>query len=353
MMMRKARGTDAARPSLSGARKMVETITLGGQQVLLRHEDLSLDKLHLDPKNRRVQFIMKSLGHAAGEEDLERELWAIDDVKKLKRSIEENGGLVERIIVAHDGTVVEGNCRLVCYRKLHEQAREAETDDDQWKRIPARVLPADITERQIHILLGDLHIAGKNEWKPFEKAAYIYDMQEVFGFSYDFLAEHLRMSKSTIKQLKDAYTLMSESYLAKYPDPKNLSNFSYFLELFKKFKAPTDELKKQFVVWVGEKRIYEGMHVRDLPDIVRNTAAQEALDHDGFDAAMAILRQERPERTIPVFKAMDRLVEEFGRAPKNEIDALRGGDRAKTQKVRELYRALRSFAELANLKLEE
>jgi hypothetical protein len=219
--------------------------------------------------------------------------------------------------------------------------------------IPARVLPPDITERQIHILLGDLHIAGKNEWKPFEKAAYIYDMQEKFGFSYDFLAEHLRMSKSTIKQLKDAYTLMSDEYLAKYPDPKNLSNFSYFLEFFKKFKAPSDEVKKDLVRWVGERRIYEGMQVRDLPAIVSNAGARQALDLDGYDAAMTILKQERPERTIPVFRAMDRLIDELGKAPKNEIDALRAGDRAKIQKVRELNQALRSFAELANLRLDD
>jgi len=351
--MGNVRISDPRTGALAAATKMVETITLGGQQVVLRHEDVELQNLRLDPKNRRVQFILKSLGPSVNEADVERELWSIDDVKKLKRSIEENGGLVERIIVAHDGTVVEGNCRLVCYRKLQQQAEEASVQDERWKRIPARVLPPDITERQIHILLGDLHIAGKNEWKPFEKAAYIYDMQEKFGFSYDFLAEHLRMSKSTIKQLKDAYTLMSEEYLAKYPEPKNLSNFSYFLEFFRKFKAPSDEIKKDFVQWVGERRIYEGMQVRDLPYIVTNGAARQALELEGYDAAMAILKQERPERTIPVFKAMDRLIDELGKAPKNEIDALRAGDRAKIQKARELYRALRSFAELANLRLDE
>jgi len=248
--------------------------------------------------------------------------------------------------------VIEGNCRLVCYRKLLEQAHEADVDDEQWKRIPARVLPADITQRQIHILLGDLHIAGKNEWKPFEKAAYIYDMQEEFGFSYDFLVEHLRMSKSTIKQLKDAYSLMSEKYLAKYPDPQNLSQFSYFLEFFKKFKMPSDQLESDFVVWVGEKKLYEGMQVRELPDIVNNTVARRALERDGYDAAMKILKQESPERTIPVFKAMDRLIDELGKAPKNEIDALRAGDEPKIRKLCQLYAALRSFSELANLKLE-
>ncbi|MFQ5828092.1 MAG: hypothetical protein ACE5JD_02880 [Candidatus Methylomirabilia bacterium] len=332
---------------------MVETITLGGQHVLLRHEDVDLGEVHLDPNNRRLQFIVKSLGHGLGEEGLERQLWSIEEVKQLKRSIEENGGLVERIIVSHYGTVLEGNCRLVCYRKLLQQAPETDTDAERWKRIPARVLPPDITERQIHILLGDLHIAGKNEWKSIDKAAHIYDMHEIFGFSYDFLAEHLRMPKAAIKQLKDAYTLMAERYLVQYPDPQNLSQFSCFLELFKRFKAPSEELKKQFVVWLGEGRIYDGSQVRDLADIVTNPEARRALEGEGYDAAIGILNGERPERTSPVFKAMDRLIEHLRRAPKHEIDALRGGDRAKISRVRELYGALRSFAGVAEVRLEE
>src|SRR5207249_11553370 len=98
--------------------------------------------------------------------------WKDTDVRDLYRQVLINQGLVERIIVRQDGTIVEGNCRTVVYRKLqHNQPSER-----RWHRIPARVLPSDIGERDVAILLGEMHVAGKDNWSTCEKAGYVYSV---------------------------------------------------------------------------------------------------------------------------------------------------------------------------------
>src|SRR5205807_1533827 len=93
---------------------------------------------------------------------------------------------------------------------------------------------------QLDILLGELHIAGKNEWKPFEQAAHLFRMSEKGGHSQTSLAEFFRQSPNTINQKIRAYRLMMENYLQKYPEPKNLDNWSYFEEFYKVCKPKAD-----------------------------------------------------------------------------------------------------------------
>jgi hypothetical protein len=330
--------------------RMVEAITLGEREVLLTHDDVDPSDLRLNPDNARIQFLASGLGEELKESKLEELLWEIDDVRKLMSAIKRNGGLVERIIVAADGTVIEGNCRTVVYRKL----RNLEPDEPRWQRIPARVLPGEITQQQIDILLGELHIAGKNKWTPFEKAGYVYRMQKVFGWSQGALAEHLRTSKSAVNQMVRAYALMKERFLPAYqdqvkdPDQK----YSYFLEFYKKMGDRAEEYDGPFVNWVGIGKLTKGAQVRDLPAIVSNKSALEALEKDGHEAAMNVLAVEDPARTSKLFATMDRLIRELQAARADEINSLRVGDISKQRKVRELYQAVLDFAEMAQVQLE-
>ena len=70
---------------------------------------------------------------------------------------------------------------------------------------------------------------------------------------------------------------------------------------------------------VGGSALYAGfLWTTQTMDVMReiNPDGDPALGArlvDGYDAAMTILKHERPERTIPVFKAMERLIEELGK----------------------------------------
>jgi hypothetical protein len=198
-----------------------------------------------------------------------------------------------------------------------------------------------------------MHVAGKNEWSAFEQAAYIYRMNQDMGFPLEDIAANLRTSKGTVKKLLDAYKLMSDEFLVKYSEPKNVSKFSYFEEFYKKVKKPDRELELEFVDWVGKGKINEGMQVRTLPDILKHPAAKKALAESGHSASMRVLEAVDPSYTSKFFEAVDRMVEEFKRAPAEDIQAIRGGDNARIEKIKTLHKALQDFAQLAGLTLDE
>ncbi len=49
-------------------------------------------------------------------------------------------------------------------------------NDERWKKVRVRILAPEIDRQTANIILGELHIAGKVEWSPFEQAAHLYEM---------------------------------------------------------------------------------------------------------------------------------------------------------------------------------
>ena len=140
--------------------QLIEEVTVDGAPFTLEHTKIPVDKLELDEKNPRIQY---RLALEKGAKTLDEVILGMSEVTKLRKDIELNGGLREKIIVQklHNGKfqVLEGNCRTVCFRSL--RAMPKFKDSDLWDAIPARVVPADVEERKVAILLSDLHVAGK------------------------------------------------------------------------------------------------------------------------------------------------------------------------------------------------
>jgi hypothetical protein len=337
--------------------EFVEDIIISGRKIPLTHRDISVDEVHLNPENQRVQFVLSMLRHAPTEEEIAAQLWELDDVKLLRRSIKQNGGILEKIIVKADGTIVEGNCRTVVYRKLREEAKQSGNLDEAqtWSMIPARVLPADISDKDLAYLLGELHVAGKNEWTAFEQAAWVYKMSQQYAYTIAELAQHLRKTKGYIEQLLWAYSLMRDQFLAVSKEKSDLGKWSYFLEFYKAFKKKRDAepYEERFVRWVRDGKVAKGAEVRKLPRIVEEPRALKALDEHGFAEALEALAREQPGETSRLFSAIDDVIYELRRASFEEIQALRLGDDARTGKLRQLYRTLVDLAELANVSLAE
>src|SRR5215472_4158383 len=283
-----SRATISAVPPL-----VVDEITLDVKRVQVQSVDLPLDHVTLDPRNPRIAntvLISISEQGEALQKKLETLLWEDSDVRDLYRQVLINQGLVERIIVRQDGKVVEGNCRTVVYRKL----REKRPSEARWRTIPARVLPDDIADRDVAILLGEMHVAGKNTWTPFEKAGHVYRMHNDFALVQDEIALRLRMSKSKVNQLIRAFDMMKNQYLPAYPGPASSRKFSYFEEVFKKpplreWVTSTPSAETLFVDWVGKGKLDQGVQVRDLPAILEDEDAVNALTKEGFLAAQRVL----------------------------------------------------------------
>ncbi len=257
--------------------RFVEEVVIRGKTIRLNHESLLLSDVILDEDNPRIRYRLRL---EQGRRSLDSVIEAMPEVRALKRDIERNGGLRERIIVQAGRRgkwkTIEGNCRTVCYRSLHKKS----PNDLRWKTIPARILPMDIDEREIAILLSDFHIAGKIDWKAHEKAGQIYHMNHNLGISHDDIAAYLRASKSTVNRYHQAYKFMIERFLSiddgKYAN-EGERKWSYFDEFFKR-RELRDELRSNpefgdcFCRWVGEGKL-EPIDVRKLPEVLKHPEA--------------------------------------------------------------------------------
>ncbi len=327
-----------------------ELIPLGAAKIEITLGEVRLDPLQFDRNNPRISYVLQSVNAPSpSQERILELLWEDPAVKDLKRSIAVNGGLIEAIITTAEGVIIEGNCRVACYRKL----REENPGDERWEHVRARILPPGITREQLDILLGELHIAGKNEWSPFEQAAHLYKMN-VKGYSEAWLAEAYRLSKTTISHKIRAYRLMTEKFLNKYSNPKNLTKWSYFEEFYKCCKPPAsspdgEELEEAFIKWVGEEKFSKGSEVRELPRVLGNPSARKVLDEVGFSAAWDVVKADNPELDSALFRAVARATDALENAPLSELNELRKGNKAKIQRLRALRAALDEVMRQANL----
>jgi hypothetical protein len=338
-------------PVSAGEPELYDEITLDKGRVIVRCIDLPLSAVKLDPANPRVANTF-AVGPFDSGDDQQRHLadllWADSDVRSLYQSVLANQGLIERIIVRHDGVVAEGNCRTVVYQKLAAAA----PNDPNWKRIPARVLPEDISERQVSILLGELHVGGKNKWSAFEKAGHIHKMSSEFGLTQEEIAKLLKMSKTAVNYHSRAFAAMKDKYLPRFPGTGAVHKFSYFLELYRQEELrdwiKNDKLAlDDFVQWVGTERIAKGVDVRKLSEIVRNKDALAAMRTGGSEAARAVLESAQPELTSELFKLMLEMTRALDGARLNDIQRVRKDNVGTARKiVRDLQDSLERFTDL-------
>jgi hypothetical protein len=330
---------------------VVDEITLDGRKVAVRNEDIPVERLRLDAQNPRIAntVAFRRDPKADFEVAIEDLLWSDPDVRDLYRQVLVNRGLIERIIVTTDFTVVEGNCRLIVYRKL----RANYPREPQWMKVPSRVLPDDITKRNVALLLAQLHVQGKNEWSSFEKAGHVYKLHKEFALTQDEVALRLRMSKSKVNQLIRAFEAMKTIFLPRFPDPANVHKFSYFEELYKKPElrewAMNDvDAVPRFAAWVGTNKLSQGVQVRNLSAILASQEALAALEHGGYVEARKVLEEDDPTISSPLFKKMVEMTEALRNARLDDIQRARpDGSRAARRIVRDFQQALLRFAQLS------
>ena len=342
---------------------LIEEITIHGEPIHLEHVDARIDQVEPDRDNPRIRYRLGYLSQ--GDNTLDEVILDMPEVKKLLKDIENNGGLRERVILQQNGKgtykAVEGNCRLICYRKLSLR----HPDDSRWRTIPARVLPKDIDQKKVAILLSDMHIAGKIEWKAHEKAGQVYRMRNDLHMTQDEVAIYLRQSKTTVNRLHDAYAFMIERFLTvddeEYRD-KGEGKWSFFDEFFRSkqlrdwYKADP-EFGNKFCRWVGEERLSDGIDVRSLTAIVSNPEALKSFEvgpkKTAFADARKIVETVDPEEGSDFFKLLAKFRDSCTNAAQvKEILRIRT-DKVARQRVLDTYVALVDFMRLADVEPPE
>lgn len=344
------------RPSMENEH-MVEEVMVGGEPIRLRFENVPIERIELDESNPRIRYRLKLEQDGKG---LEQVILSVPEVKKLRKDIETNKGLRERVILQENGArfkTIEGNCRLVCLQSLHLKDK----NNPAWKTVPARVLPKDVDPKQIAILLADFHVAGKITWQAHEKAGQVYLMANDLHMGQDEIATYLRTSKTTVSRLLQAYELMRDHFLRidneKYAK-QGERKWSFFEEFFKQ-KDLREELKKNpafgddFCGWVGEGRLPEGADVRLLPTLLANPAARNKFlsspAPSALSDAMKVLEQSDPEQGSEFFKLLAKFREACTNAAQvKEILRIRA-DKVAREKVVKTYEALVDFMRLADI----
>jgi predicted DNA-binding protein YlxM (UPF0122 family) len=187
----------------------------------LRHQDL-----RFYPENPRIYSVLHdSSGESPTQEDIQSCLQNMDHVRELKEDIKENGGLIEPLYVKEATLeVVEGNSRLAAYRML------ADENAVLWEKVKCAMLPKEVDDSAIASLLGQLHLKGKKDWRPYEQASFLHRRHYKDGISVPELAKEIPLKARGIK-----HRIAVIDYMIKQGDNK-IERWSHYDELLKNRK---------------------------------------------------------------------------------------------------------------------
>ncbi len=174
------------------------------------------------------------------------------------------------------------------------------------------------------------------------------------GKTYDWLATHLRLSKSKITQQLKAYAWTTD-YLNENGDPRNIERFAFLSELARKKDLAarySDDLafQQQFKRWLTEGKLNDSKQVRQLGAILENAQAVKVLDEEGWAAAASVLIREDPALGSDLYDAVKRATEKLNKAPLDEIHDL-SDNKQKLLMLRGLHRAIEDLATQADVSL--
>lgn len=320
---------------------------------------LDINKVNYYAENPRINYLVSTHEGPVTQTVIEQKLQDLGATKDLIKDIEDNGGLLEEVVVL-GSDVVEGNTRLAAFRRLSHK----HPDDPRWKHIPAKVLQGEVSEQELFLILGNFHVKGKTEWSAYEKAAYIHRMVNELSCTEQEVAQQLRLRTGTVEAILQAYQTMTSSYLPvatahadDYETQDALRKYSYF-EAFYRQKdlaeraADTPEFVEQFCTWVQKDVFPTGASVRsDLPRVLKVKQARKVflncIDTDpecALEEAKAVLDAAKPEVSEPFYKKVKEFQNLLREAAPAEIreDIEQGGTSGASRRT-VLLQCLRTF----------
>ncbi len=240
-----------------------ETITIGQAVFYVERTELRQAELKFYPENPRVySALWNNTSQEPSQQEIEDCMKQMDHVKKLKLSIESNGGLIDPLIVRKgDNVVLEGNSRLAAYRIL------CATDPIKWGMVKCLLLPSDIPDTAIFQLLGQYHIVGRKDWSPFEQGGYLYRRMKTTKYPVEKMAKELGITLSSAKNFVDVYSFMVEH------DDVTPDRWSYYEEYLKNRSIKEErkkdpELDEIIVEKIKSGEIEKAQDMRKLGDII-------------------------------------------------------------------------------------
>ena len=265
-------------------------IKILGEEIPFTNQSMLVDAIRYLPDNPRVYSLIsveeRKLPYDELQEIIHQKMIQEENTKNLVGRIKFHGGLTEDIFVRADtNEVVEGNSRLAAYRLLQKE------DPHKWKEIACKVVST-LTDEQQTSYLAELHIEGKKDWTPYEKANFIYRLVIEEEKNLEYAAKQIGKSPQEVKTLVKIIQLMNSN------NDSERSNFSHY-EVIVRNRAISS-------VWEGnpdlrilllsgikaEEKPFTALELRDKlpvviakPKILKKFTNREISLGDAFDAA--------------------------------------------------------------------
>ena len=268
-------------------------ITIGKKEYDAVEKLLNQGELRFYKENPRVYSILRANGTEPTQKEIQDQMISMDHVKQLRLSIEQNGGLIDPLIVvkrAGEYIVLEGNSRLAAYRIL------AEKDPVKWQKVRANILPEEITEDEIFTLLGQYHLVGRKDWNVFEQAAYLYRQKQSSGLENDILAKNVGLTEGKVNTYISVYTFMQNN------DDLRPDRWSYYEEYLKnksirKYRDTSSKIDETFVKQVKSGEIKQAIDVRNVLGEIAKAS----------DKTAKRIMQEIIEGTVDIYEGHEQL----------------------------------------------
>lgn len=318
-------------------------IAIEGQPVQVVYRELPVSDVKLDPENPRIKYELEKQRVPPTQDDIIKLLLSQDGVNDLFKQIRDNKGLYNPILVDQNLRVVEGNCRTAIFKKLNGPQQQVST----WAKIPAYILPPDITETQIALLQSVYHITGKIKWPAYEKAAHLNFMKNKLGMDVLRISRALAITEKEVDSILQAYDTMSKEFLKGRDTKEGLKYWSYFQELFKRkgleeFRKKPENIKL-FGRLIKEKKIPRGEAVRDLPKVLNNAAALKKLKQIGMGEALKEAGKKNPANIYPLFSTIAKTRQLLEKLKTPDLEEIRSQP-ARQEELRKLYQAIKQVA---------
>lgn len=331
-----------------------EEIVITGIPRKLYIEERPLDSIRLDPENPRFRDILLLEGKSYTDKELEEQIWQEDDTKDLFNAIKASKGLQEQPLITKDGIVKEGNRRIVCLRKLRKLVNDKQVPSipfGTFDRVKVKVLPDDITETEVDVLMARYHVAGKKEWAALNQAAHIYELTEKDGLTIADVAVLLGKSKPYIYQKLWAFKETRE-FLKKHKG-REIKDFSFFEEYYKKRSSIEDEAKipkEKIHSWIVEGKFNDegARDMRELPKIWSDQKLRDIFIQKGMKEAKAEMVRGDPTLGSRTFSDINDAILALRAMPMEEYNSI-ARNPAETRLILELYSELRRI--ISDLKL--
>lgn len=257
-----------------------DTLTVRGKNIVVQRDEIEIGKLKFYLENPRIYDSLREVmeGETPDQQQIKDFLMRTEDVRNLKKDIEANGGLTDPVIVRRDNLqVIEGNRRLAAYIDLHQNS----PSDSKWKKIKCLIIQ-DVTDSDINAILGQYHLKGKKEWRPYEQAGFIYRRNKNDKMAIDKISQELGITKNRVNNFIKVYEFMQKhggkkeqwSYYEAYLNVRATKGKGSVKEA-RESNPMMDEI---IVEKIQSREIDTAQHLRDrLPYIVTNRKALKSF----------------------------------------------------------------------------